>query len=136
MPDLCHYTIQTGDIRRSPRSEVGDDVIEALRPLLVSGAHPVPRVDGFSVRVSTERRTLMATVSQGDAPLVTFAVAADRAGLAHVSELMRVPAGADVWLPACLVEVHPTIVLAQGVGWLGDYERCVAWAWVERCAGQ
>jgi len=32
-PDLWHLTLTTGHGRRSPRSEVADDVVAMLRPL-------------------------------------------------------------------------------------------------------
>lgn len=39
-------------------------------------------------------------------------------------------------LPWCGVKIEPTLVLAHlhtadGVSWMGDFERCVAWAWID-----
>jgi len=134
MRALCHYTLETGDIRRSPRSEVGDDVIRALRPMLACGTYDVPGVDEHTCRVTTAGRVLLATVFVGSAPLVTFGCAVDVAGLRALCELMHVQPGADVWAPACLVRVEPSAALVghDSLHWLGDFERCLAWAWVER----
>ena len=39
--------------------------------------------------------------------------------------------------PWCAVLIHLTLALADpsASAWLGDFERCVAWAWVHRAAG-
>lgn len=35
--------------------------------------------------------------------------------------------------PWCAVVIHPTIALhPETLAWLGDLERCIAWAWVTR----
>ena len=144
MTDLCHYTISTGDIRRSPRAEVGDDVIAALASTLATGWHQVPGFPSHRVRVTIDGAVLLATVHVArrfehplswpdDIPLVTFGVAVDQAGLAALRELLHVQPGADVWAPACLVRIEPFVVLGapRSLEWIGDYERCVAWAWIE-----
>ena len=34
--------------------------------------------------------------------------------------------------PWCAVEIHPALALYPAAAeWLGDFERCVAWAWVD-----
>lgn len=35
--------------------------------------------------------------------------------------------------PWCLVQLYDTMALVptEGAAWLGDYERCLAWAWLE-----
>lgn len=130
---LCHYTLTTGDLRRSPRSEASDDVIALLAPLLRTGWHDVPGQPGYRLRVTVERTVLLATVHAGEVPLSTFGVAVDRAGLDVLSELMHVQPSADVWVPACLARVEVSAALAPAaMAWVSDLERCVAWAWVER----
>ena len=140
MTSLYHYTIQTSDLRMSPREEVGDDAIAALAPMLRSGVHVMPEMTGYRVRVTVDGGALLGTVlvdhesATSGVPLVTLAVAADAASLVAVRQLY---AGrdllADAAVPACVVDVHPSIVVApDAMGWLGDFERCLAWAWVER----
>ena len=36
---IMHYTLNTNHSRMSPRSEVADDVLETMRPLLTPGEH-------------------------------------------------------------------------------------------------
>lgn len=136
---LCHYTITTGHVRRSPRSEVGDDVISVLVPLLAPGEHAIPRTPGYRVRVTIDRGVYAATVlsdrraDAAGAPLVTIMVATDPEGLDAIRRTTGAHWAAAIELPACIVEAHATLGLDRdAIGWLGDFERCLAWAWVER----
>jgi hypothetical protein len=130
---LCHYTIATGHTRRSPRFEVSDGIIEVLRPLLAAGEHDLPRFPGYRVRVTIEGTTLAATLLSKCAPLVTTFVVLDEPGLEGVLTVTGCKPSGTISLPAALVETHPTLALDQdAVGWLGDFERCLAWAWIER----
>lgn len=132
---LAHYTVTTGHLRQSPRSEVSDDVIAALLPLLVPGEHPMPAPPGYRLRVTLAGTALAATVlTSGGAPLATVYACADQpaldAALHAVREQLtdREPA---LLPPAALVVLHPTIALDPGASdWLGDFERCLAWAWI------
>lgn len=82
---LSHYTITTGDLRASPRSEVGEDAIAALRPLLRTGTHDLPHPAGYRLRVTVDGDALAATVLAPDgAPLVTSYVAPTREALARI----------------------------------------------------
>jgi hypothetical protein len=113
-----------------------------LVPMLATGEYAIPVV-GNRLRVTVEGAILAATVSRSDVdflpgyrrghiPLVTFAVAPGPAELPVAAKLLGVPPGADVWAPACIVRIEPSIVLAPSdTGWLGDFERCLAWAWIE-----
>lgn len=130
---LCHYTITTGHARQSPRSEVSDGILDFLAPLLATGEHEMPRFSEYRVRVTIEGSTLEATVSRGDTPLVTTFVVVDQAGLDRVLRATGCIPAVALTLPAALVETHPTLQLDRdAIGWLGDFERCLAWAWIER----
>lgn len=136
MNTLDHYTIETGHLRASPRGEVADNVIRQLSPLLRSGDHVMPFPDGYSVQVTIEGTSLAATLRPtGGAPLVTVMVAVDEPGLARILADTGARPPKPLRVPAALVTVHPTAALDQdAVGWLGDFERCLAWAWIERQA--
>jgi len=135
MLDLCHYTLTTGDIRRSPRSEVRDDIIALVASWCTPGDHPLPDVwpGRYWLRMShPDPDTLAVTLHLDEVPIAVWSCCRSQAGLDAAMERLRragmAMPGADVWNPACLVEVLPTY---QGEDWVGDLERCVAWAWVE-----
>jgi hypothetical protein len=71
-------------------------------------------------------------------PLVTFGVAhRSRQGAALWTELLKVgpaaPGTREPHAPWCGVHVHPSIVgYMDALSWLGDFERCVAWAWISK----
>ena len=138
---LSHYTLTTGHLRASPRSEVGAGIVEILAPLLVDGAHEMPGPWGYTVRVRTTGATLRADVLRAEAQtplfrlapelLVSFWVCLDADGLKLAIREAAHPCAVDVALPACLVQIHPGLTNDQAMHWLGDFERCLAWAWIE-----
>lgn len=140
---LNHVTLSTGHTRRSPRAEVSSATIEWLNPwlsaLLAEGGTqplPEPSLAAYSAAAHIESGGLVMTVfCDGDA-IVTFGVAARSRQSAELWAylcagkplLLSVPA-----VPWCAVALregylnHP-----DASGWLGDFERCVAWTWLER----
>lgn len=143
---MIHVTLNTRDSRVSPRDEVSPSVRAMLRPLLADGLHPLPGPLGYDLAITTIGAALIATVYRrnDNAPLVMIGVAADFSGspelwAALVDLLASAPAasvhGADAPLerptetPWCgAVVLFPTRREAE---WLGDFERCLAWAWVD-----
>ena len=132
MADLCHYTINTGHVRQSPRSEVTID-LALLAPLLRTGEHVMPHLADYGLRVTVDGDVLAATVHRGPAPLATVFVCSTQQGLDAVLRLTGCIPSVPLTLPAALVETHPTLTLdPDAVSWLGDFERCLAWAFLER----
>lgn len=160
-PYIAHVTLSTGHIRRSPRSEVGDDALAVLVPWLVSaraaGSIPTPlpgeAFAGFTAKILVEHGALVCTVygpaskflglagmpeAQDGVPLVTFGVAqrsrhskALWAALIAVSDVR--PKCDMPEAPWCGVVLHPTLpAFPDASEWMGDFERCVAWAWISR----
>lgn len=142
---IRHLTLDTGHQRDSHRHEVADHVVELLRPLLdraVAGERvPVPgdvQPAGCTLTAARGRdRALLVTVSgppPDHAPLVTLGVAPSSLASA---ELWREWIGTerDDRTPAppwCVVRLYPGLALhPEAAHWLGDLERCVAWAWIE-----
>ena len=142
---IWHVTLNTGHCGAQPRSAVGDDAIAAVRPMIAAdGTHPLPVPGGdYSLVVTRLGSNLAATVMHLRlGPLATIAVArkSQTAGrlwrelhatvpnaAAHVADLPRAP-----W---CAVALHPALnVDLAATSWLGDFERCLAWAWIERLA--
>lgn len=145
---MIHLTLNTGHSRTSPRSEVRDDVVETMRPWTVTGVHRLP-VGGCSLRTDCGQGGMLATVYDPDhRPIATIAVAGsvDAAdGLwgeierlyliitdqpVHRSADWAVPRqpGSVPWCAVVLPAVHSPIEY----DWLGDFERCLAWSFLER----
>lgn len=144
---LAHVTLLTGDVRISPREEVSREAIEALRPLLGCGGGPVPALEGYAFAAIVRPDVLSFTVAR-DAPdgsadvLVSclacreeeaseaaWGVIVDRAAatLAVAPGLTLPP------LPWLAVAIQPALVvdMTASLEGLGDFARCLAWAWLE-----
>lgn len=135
---LQHYTIDTGHCRESDRREVSDDVIASLASLLRAGEHEMPSPPGgYRLRVTQDGTVLAATVlSSAGAPLATMFACVDDAGIKAAVLASGAKPAVSLRAPAVLATLHPTISLdISATGWLGDFERCLAWAWLEREAG-
>jgi hypothetical protein len=158
-PYINHLTLATGDNRRSPRAEVGDDTLAALVPWLDSltsapGVRlplPVASLSHYAATATVEAGALLCTVwapagpfqpgrpAPGEGlPIVTFGVAQrSRHGAALWALLARQfavrPGLQRPSEPWCAVVLLPAALhYPDAMGWLGDFERCVAWAWISR----
>lgn len=149
---MNHYTLNTGDNRVSPRDEVGPEILTQLRPLLLDGTHEVPRFPGWSIQSVNGRAGWMGTVYFQfnratrliAAPVVSFGLADTEAAAAEIWPLLErtylqttdkdpfaradFAAPRQPELPWCAVVLHYPIP----ADWLGDFERCLAWAWFTR----
>jgi hypothetical protein len=144
---LNHITLSTGHTRRSPRAEVSDDTIKALSPWLQAAIeykddYPLPGLlgarDGFVAQVSIEHGALLCSVGQRQSgPLLTFGVAARSRQSGELWAMLCTQYGSADALtapgtPWCAVALHPAFARQHGVAaWIGDFERCVAWTWLE-----
>jgi hypothetical protein len=129
---MHHYTITTGHCRQSPRSEVSAAAIAVLTPLLRDGEHWLPApFASYRLRITVAGSTLAATVlSHVAGPLVTVLVCLDDVGLAQALRTTGAIAAVPLHAPAVLVELHPALSRdPDAAGWLGDFERCLGWAW-------
>jgi hypothetical protein len=142
-----HVTLDTGHVRRSPRSEVRDDIIELLDGWIgrMLAGEAVPAGDiGIVLTAQARGRCLLIEVADARSldPLATIGVGVhSRCGAPLWRELhadARPTATAaerpppEPWVAARL---RPDIVHHVGVAdVLGDLERCLAWAWIERRA--
>lgn len=145
-----HLTITTGHCRRSPREEVSDAALSAMLPWLKASIQAggivalLAPMSDYGARCLTQDGALVVTVYAPQPqvgqrpPLVTFGVAhRSRQGAALWTELLKVgpaaPGTREPRAPWCGVHVHPSIVgYMDALSWLGDFERCVAWAWISK----
>lgn len=146
MPDLYihHITLTTGHTRRSWRHEIAPDLALHITAVLDESicredGEPLP-VPGYRLRTTAQGRCAVATVSADDEmPIVTFGVAAHaRCGAGLWQSLLTLAAPATPeperpQAPWCAVHLHAGIGLhPDAAEWLGDMERCIAWAWLDR----
>lgn len=151
MKYIHHITLATGHVARTSRADVTDDTITALRPWLQAAiAHiddyplpgPLGTRDQFRAQVTIQAGALVCTVfgtTPGAplVPLVTFGVAARSRQSRDLWAMMLAQFGAQCGIrapepPWCAVAIHAGFALQHGASaWIGDFERCVAWTWLE-----
>lgn len=155
---INHITLTTGHLVRSERAGVADQTLEAVSPWLraaIDAGRPVPlpvhELAHFSARAMMSEGGLVVTI-YGPAgpyqagkphagehiPLVTMAAAQRSRHGAPLWHQMVAAFGAKTGLlrpaePWCAVALHPSIAgYPDAAHWLGDFERCIAWAWITR----
>ncbi|HVW10884.1 MAG TPA: hypothetical protein VHC90_19995 [Bryobacteraceae bacterium] len=129
---IWHETIQTQHTRRSFLSEVAPDVLETVREWLKSEAFDLPM--GYRcVIVYRSEHCLEAEVYTGNGQrLVRIGVAAHaRCGTPLWRRLQGAP-GAKPAEPWCGIWLDYPGLIADPAAqqWLGDFERCLAWAFL------
>lgn len=147
MTTLWHLSLATGHARRAARTECEDAYVSIAAQQLGEALtlRDAPIRDGYTLRAGATGKALLATVlgeiGGHPAPLATIAVAgSSRASHAAWAELGKpmplalptVPWAREPQPPWCAVRLYATIdILPEALSWLGDYERCLAWAWIE-----
>ena len=128
---IWHLTLDTGHGRPSPRSEVADGSVAQIAGWLDSDAfEPLP---GYRCALTyrSEHCFEAELYSPAGGLMASMAFASHaRCGAAlwrRVVSKRHKPA--EPWLAVLL---GPGIVGDPAVDWLGDFERCLAWAFLER----
>ena len=154
---INHTTLTTGHNARTSRADVADEALAVVAPWLLSvvgsgqkSPLPVPTLSHFSAMAYVQDGGLVVTVygssgphqpgkpASADIPLVTFGVAqrsrhSEPLWAMLLANFERAPGLGQPATPWCAVAVHPSITAhADAIGWLADFERCVAWAWITR----
>ncbi len=147
---ILHITLNTGHARRSYRSEVGDDIIPQMHMLLarmLAGERArIPGVpDDMYLSGKADGAGLIATISangqQGARPIVTMGVSGQTDNTVHLWQSLHsdtqqplITDPADVPpAPWCAARIEPAASsFVTALLWIGDLERCLAWAWLER----
>ena len=151
---MNHYTLNTGHSRVSPRSKVAEDVLLKTDPLLARGVHDLGELNeafaGYRLVVPEPPAGYFATLYKGGRPLLSLAVAATAEDEAVVwpaleglyLRLTELPGlhAADLQAPR-RPESLPWVAVAlvnppAMPSWAGDFERCLAWAFVKGPAGR
>lgn len=151
---LSHLTIQTGHVTTGRYSDIDPVVVGALK-LWLRTAKPfklpglplwskeaaIPGKPGYYAVMTEKGDGLLVSICIDDdiedCIVLTFAVAPDDA------------AGENVWCRVCDSQVQPppapwcAVKLQEGIAhmhspfdilWMGDFQRLVAWAWMEHVA--
>lgn len=132
---LWHVTLTTGHVRLSHRSEVGDGVVEIVRPLL-SGRHTVPGHPDLMLRrlpFGDSHAPPVWQIDKDDFPVVTFGLAVSEADVGVLRESLGMSLGPVEypWLVVVLRDGLSLCTPSEALV-LGDLERCLAWSWLER----
>lgn len=150
---IRHITLTTGHTQDSQPGEVPQHVRDRLRPMIeilgkagLQAPIKIPGMPGYSVTGGATKNCLVAVVWR-DRParaLVSIGIAArSRCGPAiwrglHtwgkvpvVTDPDRCPPGP--WVAVALDTLDPT---EPALEWLGDFERCLAWAFCDPDGGE
>lgn len=146
-PVLTHVTLDTADVRISPRTEVLPETLASLGEMLADalrwgGARVPGRTDPrVMVRATEGDGVLLLTVHGREmAPLATIGIA--QPGAVDAVSLWRMlhetagrhlatdPASPPL-APWCAVRLEVGLLLdPPAAEWLGDLERSIAWTWL------
>ena len=125
MDVLIHITLNSGDARISPRSEVRDDIVAMLKPVVAAGDGKIA-----GLHVTTEAADIFTLGWHPHAPAVRCYLAKEpNAALWKQTE----GEGSEPTGPWLAVRLLPGALqcTTDQVMMLGDAERCVAWAIIE-----
>lgn len=147
---INHITLTTGHTRRSYRREVSHEIIATLQPMILalaqSGEATLPiddgewRIDGPQMGKSCRVWTVW---HRDNSPICTIGLATkSRCGGEIWRALHDMPMPPDdvVITDRGDVPAAPWLAVRLHIGaalhpdcqpWLGDFERCLAWAWIE-----
>lgn len=130
---LHHLTLTTGHSRRSSSSEVWQETREQLLPLIreaLDGGRP-EIMDGYALTGTARGRQASTwTVHGAEGPLVTMLVCRRGKCVRDWEAIGGI--GPQPQHPYCAVRLEPALAVhADAAHWLGDFERSVAWTWLE-----
>lgn len=141
-PYLWHVTLDTGHGRRSLRSEVDEAVVtvvgQHLAEALAGEMSPLPGPPGYTLHAKAVGPALLGTVYADEWPVVTIGVVGKARGVGrlwqmlHEGRTLATDAGDPPRPPWCAVRFEPALAdHADATAWLGDYERLLAWAFLD-----
>lgn len=145
---MIHYTLNIGHSRVSPRNEVDPDILVGMKRFLNPGEYDLGKLHhaltGYRLVVPKTPSGLVATLYEGQMPLLTLGAVASEEDQVVVwpaleslyLKITELPVlrQADFavsqcpqslpWLAVVLIAPH----LCSD--WTGDFERCLAWAYL------
>jgi hypothetical protein len=146
---IQHITLNTAHSRRSLQAEIGVAAIAACQASLalclqVPGVRAKLATDlpddmlAYDLTATAAGRCVVATIWRGDIALATIGIAGHSRCGARLWERMHdtqldLSTGQEDWpqAPWCASRLEPGITRDMDTAsWLGDYGRCLAWAWI------
>jgi hypothetical protein len=136
---INHVTLDTGHVRQSPRSEVGDHALAVvaahLERAVATGEDRVPGLQ-YLLKPAPQHTLLLATLTTAaGAPLLTLGVAPRDRVAGRLWQMLTEGRGyaahqpAAPWIAARIDDPERGLPI---MSWMADYERLIAWAWLER----
>ncbi len=153
--NLNHVTLNTAHVAVSPRLDVAKTAIDFCKNLIKNSIQsekpisiPVENIAHYSLKCLEEDGNLVCTIYaplgphtkgkifNGDTmPLITFGVPKNNAHDQVLWDILIKNQPTSLQKPTfpwCGVVLHPTLgVYFDTAEWAGDFERCIAWAWIE-----
>jgi hypothetical protein len=142
-----HVILDTGHACRSHRSAIDDEITRVLdasfdRAITTGAQEPIPGWARFSFNVTTEAGAAIVNLWREATPVVTFGIAADAASSPKLWRLLH-EGGAGKhatspdrppttpWIGARM-EIGAALTAPDDLLWIADFERCLAWAFIDR----
>lgn len=142
---IRHITLTTGHVRDSLSDEISQIALayftQLIHDLNKSNTHVdlSPYFPGYTINGAIEGNNLIATVWCDYLPVVTIGVAAFSHEGRRLWEVMhqdqswstQTKSDQKPSLPWCAAKLQPGLMLyPEASEWLGDFERCLAWAFI------
>jgi hypothetical protein len=125
MDTLIHITLNSGDARISPRSEVSDETVEILKPVVAAGGGEIA-----GLHILMEAADVFTLGWQADTPAVRCYLAREPNPALWKQAEGQGSEPTGTWLAVRLLP-GALLCTTEQVMMLGDAERCVAWAIIE-----
>jgi hypothetical protein len=125
MDALIHITLNSGDARISPRSEVRNDIVAMLKPVVAAGSGKIA-----GLHVTREAADVFTLGWQPEAPAVRCYLAKEPNAALWKETGGEGSEPTGPWLAVRLLPGALQCTTDQ-IMMLGDAERCVAWAIIE-----
>ena len=147
--DMLHLTLNTGHVCRSPRSKVRVGMVEKLRPFCRPGRHVLPDHRDWTMQLAGGLAGgLFFTVFDAVQPAVSCGVAGNDGAADEIWPVLKgfyldltekTPICEADWrlpqrptaTPWCARVVIVPDAIYETLDWLLDFERGIAWTWLE-----
>lgn len=154
---INHLTLSTGHCRRSPRHEVDDATLALLHPWLETAIAsrkieplPVTPLSHYGAIVIKEVGLVVTIFAPSGPHTLGQPHPGKHVPIATIGIAQRSREAKDLWgmlianfgkgatvkmpeCPWCAAAIHDNIrAFPDAPEWLGDLERCIAWAWMTR----
>jgi hypothetical protein len=144
---FIHTTLQTAHSRHCGRDEISNDALAFCRELITAALInpnkpvPMPNFDGyFFSGGNISGKGLFGTVWKHKIPMVTIMVAVKSRSSPKLWQKIHqnatLPTKTDINIPPPVPWVVASLTVSaamdmDAMSWLGDFERCLAWAWMD-----